>query len=990
MSEDLLAKLNQEQREAVTHVEGPLMIVAGAGTGKTTVVTHRIAWLIDQGHAKPEEILALTFTDKAAGEMEERVDRLLPYGYVDLQISTFHSFAEKLLRQYGAELGLSRDFRLMTELDAWLLSRQHFDRFALDYYRPLGNPTKYIRSLLTHFSRAKDVGIDPDEYLKFVEGTKADLDAAQADDAATSEIARLDELARAYATYQQILLENDALDFGDLMLYTLKLLRTRPTVRDQIRARFKFVLVDEFQDTNDAQYEIVKLIAEPRRNLTVVGDDDQSIYKFRGASLANILRFEADFPDTKRVVLTKNYRSAQEILDRAHAFIQHNNPNRLEAATQRQLSKKLEAAVTLPAQVEHIHALTATEEVARVVERIVGLKAQEGTDWSDFAILVRSNAGGMDFAAALERHKIPYQFLALSGLYTKPAVLDLMAYMRVIDNPFDSPSFYRLLASKIVGVGERSILELNQWAHRKGKSLFEACEQVGSIFQVPVDDQQAIRRLLEQLDTFQKAARTRKVGELFVMVAKDSGYLEHLNRLSEQKKLDSFSYLQQFYQRLKSFERRSDHPVLHNFLAEFAHERDAGEEGSLAIDLEAGPDVVRIMTVHAAKGLEFKHVFVVNLVAQRFPTNQKSDAIPLPEGLGSSPTNDKDAHLEEERRLFYVAMTRAKVGLYFTSAEDYGGARARKLSRFLHELGYESPEAPREIVELFDEEQGQPPASETVTFPIPKQFSFTQLAAFKTCPLQYKFAHVLKVPIMGKWTFSFGKTMHNTLQRFFTLWLEREGLRQASLFGSTTTSEQLPVSLDELVEAYHACWQDDWFMNDRQREEYRQQGLESIKGFYRKLDDRRPPTLRYAEVGAPTAEHVGADPLAVEQGFTMKFGDVVLKGQIDRIDRFEDGVEIIDYKTGSPKTELSKEDKEQLLLYQLAARDVLGLVPKRLTYHYLTDNSQVSFLGTDDQLLDLQESIVARVQAIRSSKFDPTPGFHCQYCDFADICEFRQ
>lgn len=549
MSSELLEKLNEQQREAVTHIDGPLMIVAGAGTGKTTVVTHRIAWLIDQGHAKPEEILALTFTDKAAGEMEERVDRLLPYGYVDLQISTFHSFAEKLLRQYGADLGLSRDFKLVTELDAWLLARQHFERFELNYYRPLGNPTKYIRSLLTHFSRAKDVGIDPDEYGAFVEGKRADLDSAQADDAATSELTRLEELARAYATYQSILLEHDSLDFGDLMLYTLKLLRTRPKVRDEIRARFKFVLVDEFQDTNDAQYEIVKLIAEPRCNLTVVGDDDQSIYKFRGASLANILRFEEDYPSAKRVVLTKNYRSAQEILNRAHAFIQHNNPNRLEAAVERNLSKKLEAGQKLSACVEHIHALTATEEVARVVERIVKLKEEEGTDWSDFAILVRSNAAGMDFAVALERHKIPYQFLALSGLYTKPPVLDLLAYLRIIDHPYDSPSFYRVLTSPLCRVSERSILELNTYANRKGKSLFEACEQVGSIFQVPVEDQEIIQTLLEQRTKFQQSARTRPAGELFVMVAKDSGYLEHLNQLSEQKKLDNFSYLQQFYQR---------------------------------------------------------------------------------------------------------------------------------------------------------------------------------------------------------------------------------------------------------------------------------------------------------------------------------------------------------------------------------------------------------------------------------------------------------
>ncbi|MFA4845682.1 MAG: UvrD-helicase domain-containing protein, partial [Patescibacteria group bacterium] len=282
MLSDLLTKLNPEQKTAVTHVSGPLMIVAGAGTGKTTVVTHRIAWLIQEGHAKPEDILALTFTDKAAGEMEERVDRLLPYGYVDLQISTFHAFAEKLLRDHGVEIGLSRDFRLVNELDAWLLTRKHFDRFELDYYRPLGNPTKYIRSLLTHFSRAKDVGVDPDAYHAAIESRFADLDSAQADEATTIEIKRLRELGNAYRTYQQILLEHDCLDFGDLMLYTLKLLRERPRVREIIRERFTYVLVDEFQDTNDAQYEIVREIAAPRNNLTVVGDDDQSVYKFRG------------------------------------------------------------------------------------------------------------------------------------------------------------------------------------------------------------------------------------------------------------------------------------------------------------------------------------------------------------------------------------------------------------------------------------------------------------------------------------------------------------------------------------------------------------------------------------------------------------------------------------------------------------------------------------------------------------------------------------
>ncbi|PJE76337.1 hypothetical protein COV05_05075, partial [Candidatus Uhrbacteria bacterium CG10_big_fil_rev_8_21_14_0_10_48_16] len=529
MSHDLLAKLNPEQREAVTHTEGPLMIVAGAGTGKTTVVTHRIAWLIMQGHAKPEEILALTFTEKASSEMEERVDALLPYGYIDLQISTFHAFAEKLLRQYGAEIGLSRDVRLMTELDAWLLTRQNFDRFELDHYRPLGNPTKYIKSLLTHFSRAKDLGIDAVDYQAFVEAKRMAPEFDETDEVELSEQRRLEELARAYTTYQEILHENDALDFGDLMLYTLQLLRKRPAIRKKIREQYKFILVDEFQDTNDAQYQIVKEIAEPLRNLTIVGDDDQSIYKFRGASLTNILTFEKDFPESKRVVLTKNYRSAQKILDTAHAFIQHNNPHRLEASEERKLSKKLEGMLEYTAEVEHFHAPTLAEEVTRVVDQIVKLReAETETVWSDFAILVRSNTAGTDFATALDRHGIPYQFLALSGLYTKRPILDLMAYLRVIDTPFDSASMYRLLTSSLSGISDRTIMELNRLALKMGKSLFEACEQVATLQEVSLEEQVLLNNLLTQIKGFQEDARTRPVGELFVIVAKESGYLEKL------------------------------------------------------------------------------------------------------------------------------------------------------------------------------------------------------------------------------------------------------------------------------------------------------------------------------------------------------------------------------------------------------------------------------------------------------------------------------
>ena len=271
---DYLAGLNQAQRQAVEHGTGPLLIVAGAGTGKTTVLVNRLLHLIMSGQAKPDQILLTTFTEKAAGEMEERADRLLPYGYTDLWIQTFHGLGERLLRQHGLDIGLPTDFKLLNETGQWILLRKNLDRLQLDYYRPLGNETKFLRDLVKHFSHLKDENISPQDYLEYVDG----LDLSDAGEPEQLEVARLKELAQAYQTYNQLLLDNSCLDFGDLISYTLRLFQQRPNILQQYRQQFKFILVDEFQDTNWAQYELIKLLAAPDNNLTVVGDDDQSIY----------------------------------------------------------------------------------------------------------------------------------------------------------------------------------------------------------------------------------------------------------------------------------------------------------------------------------------------------------------------------------------------------------------------------------------------------------------------------------------------------------------------------------------------------------------------------------------------------------------------------------------------------------------------------------------------------------------------------------------
>jgi len=446
LASKLLGGLNPEQEKAVTHGDGPLLIVAGAGTGKTTVITKRIAWLIETGRARPDEILALTFTEKAAAEMEERVDQLLPIGYTEMWIQTFHGFCEKVLKERGADIGLPTNFRLLNETGAWLMVREHLDVFGLDYYRPMGNPSRFIHDLLGHFSRAKDELVTPDDYSKYEETIEAGEE---------EEKLRVKEIAKAYATYEKLLIEQSALDFGSLITQTVRLFKERKGVLKTFRERFKYILVDEFQDTNYAQYALVKQLAGHQGNVTVVGDDDQSIYKFRGASVSNILGFKQDFPESSQVFLTTNYRSRQEILDLSYAFIKQNDPNRLEARLAKSdgLSKRMKAALGKGGIVKHILAPDLQDEAKAVTEEIIALQeAEPDTSWSDFAILFRANSYAKPFLDAFDDHGIPHLYVASKGLYAKPVIQDAICYLKLLDRYHESPALYRVLSWEIFNV----------------------------------------------------------------------------------------------------------------------------------------------------------------------------------------------------------------------------------------------------------------------------------------------------------------------------------------------------------------------------------------------------------------------------------------------------------------------------------------------------------------------------------------------------------
>lgn len=1000
---DLLENLNPAQKQAVVHEQGPLLIVAGAGTGKTTVITSKIAWLVMEKGIKLEEILSLTFTEKAAAEMEERVDRLLPLGYADLWISTFHAFAERILKEHALDIGLPQDFKLLNGTGQWLLVRKNLERFNLDYYRPLGNPTKFIHALLKLFSRAKDENVSASEYLEYAEGLKLDIDSAefikdqldekqkkelsksQLKELASEEIKKQLEIADAFHTYQQLLLENNALDFGDLINYTLKLFQARKNILFKYQNQFKYILVDEFQDTNFAQYELVKLLAGDKRNITVVGDDDQAIYKFRGASVSNILQFKDDYPQAQEIYLTDNYRSSQNILDLSYNFIQRNNPDRLEIklAKINKLSKRLIGHRETAGEIRHLHGQTINDEVELVVNTIIEQYNKDNDcKWSDFAILVRANSGAEDFCRALDLAKVPFAFLASRGLYQKPIILDILCWFRVLDDYHESSAFYRVLNFPVWQIAERDIVNLNYWAGRKGWSLYEVARQ-NSLFQ-NISDQarNQLKKILVLLDAQSSLAKAgNKPTQILTEFLNHSGYLKLLTVGDSLIQRDQLNCLNQFYRKIADFEKDNIGSDLASFMALVELELEAGDSGALSANLEdTGPEAVKIMTIHASKGLEFQHVFIANMVDKKFPSISKSDPIELPVALVKETIPEGDIHLAEERRLFYVAMTRAKAGLYFSSAHDYGGARAKKLSRFLTELSEDGfALAENAIIEsqpiaAIDPEAKKIKSKEAIVDlkkkMIPQKFSFTQLKAFEKCPYQYRFAHVLRIPTLGKPVFSFGKTMHSVMQKFFLLARSRSGLGQPDLF--TAQKEAVAITWEEVRQIYIESFIDDWYPNKQTKDDYYDKGLVSLKKFFTAW-----------QAGKPLAEYV-------EYGFTFKLNsEYAIRGQIDRIDLVGDGIRLVDYKTGSPKDKLSAEDKEQLLIYQMAATDILKLPVTELQFYYFDNNSEVSFLGKEAEIEKLKDKMIIMIEQIKLGKFEADPEKEkCRWCDFKSICDF--
>jgi DNA helicase-2/ATP-dependent DNA helicase PcrA len=969
----ILDGLNPAQVEAVTHDQGPLLIVAGAGTGKTTVLTRRIAHLIATGRARPTEILALTFTDKAALEMEERVDVLVPYGYADVRISTFHAFGDRLLREHALELGLTPAFRVLNRAEQVVFLATRLFELPLARFRPLGDPTRHLQALTSLFGRAKDEDVTREAYLAHAAALEAES-AAHPDDAERRDLAaRTMELARTYAAYQDLIAREGFIDFGDQIFLALRLLRERPYVLAHYQRRFRYLLVDEFQDTNHAQFELVKLLAAGHRNVTVVGDDDQAIFRFRGASMSNILGFHAAYPGARQVVLVRNYRSGQRLLDAAHRLIRYNDPERLEFA--RGIDKRLVAAAGPGVAPDHRSYETVTQEadaVARAIEEDVqaGRRA-----YRDFAILVRANADADPFIRSLNMRGIPWTFSGNQGLYGRPEVRLCIAFLRVVARPDDSVSLHHLAESWLFGVPAVDLARCGVHADRRNRWLFDVLRGLDETPELRAslspEGVAVIARLVKELERFMGLAAELGTGELLYRFFDDSGWLGRMYHASTAREEAEVQNVTRFFRRLEDAQRVLPRDHVREFVKHLDALIEAGEDPPVAeADIDA--PAVRVFTVHKAKGLEFPVVFVVGLAQGRFPWPNRSEVLELPDALLRDRPSAADFHVQEERRLFYVAMTRAKESLHLTSARDYGGRSTRKVSQFVLEALDLPRDAARPVkgaaledLRAFAAPAESGPEAEAPLGPgVVLELSHRQVDDYQTCPLKYRYVHVLRVPIRRHHTVVYGETLHRVVEHY----LRR---RAAGLY----------TSLEDLLETYEREWRNEGFLTSAHEAARRDAGRAAIRRFWHE------------------EEASGVRPTHVEREFKVALPDLEgtgptrIRGRWDRVDEADEGAVIVDYKSSDVR-ELERAEERaaeslQLQIYALAWREMLGRLPARVELRFLESGVTGGHTPTAEDAEAALAAVRAAAVGIRARRFAATPSYQaCRYCAYSQICPY--
>ena len=965
-AESILDRLNPEQRSAVTHGEGPMLIVAGAGTGKTQVITRRIAWLIATKKARPEQILALTYTEKAAAEMEARVDTLVPYGFTGTTICTFHAFGDRMLREHAVELGLTTQLRVEGDAEMLVFLREHLFELELKRYLPLGKPDEHLRSLRTLFDRAREEDVSPEQYRAFAER----LAATAATDAEQDRSAMELEKAAAYAAYQKLILKHGRIDFGSQIGLALRILRERAYLRREYADRYRYILVDEFQDTNHVQFELVKLLAGERRNLTVVGDDDQSIYRFRGAKVENLLRFLEEFPGARELLLTQNYRSGQEILDRSHRLIKFNDPERLEAM--RGYDKRLISARGTEGTVEMKSYRSMTDEADGIASEIGAAVERGERRPGDFAILARTHGHLDPFAAALKARGIRFQRSSTRGLYSRPEVQLVLNLLRSITDPDDGGAVYHALGDPMFGVDPVDLGWISARARTRRASLIALAAVIARdpTADIQPASREAILRFVELHRQLTASAVHRATTEIMYEFAEASGLLGRLASDDRPASIEQAQNLNKLFHIAARIGPLLKRDRVDQFIGHLDLLIDAGDDPSAA-EVEIDEDAVHLLTAHNAKGLEFPVVYMVQLVTQRFPLNWRAETLALPPELHRGPVDEKADHDREERRLFYVGMTRAMDRLTFTYALDYGGSgyrpRARKLSPLVTEalaltVVPNHPVSPSGVEGISQFAPGVEPVAVEIA-PIaedaPLRLSKDQIDDFLTCPLKYRYAHVMKIPLQRDPRAMFGSAIHHAIKIYHQH--RRRGL---------------PITVEDVLGAFEGAWSSEGFYT-REHEE-------------RRLEDGRDMVRRFVA----REEKSGIVPLAIETDFAFTQGHDTVTGRFDRIDERDGGIVIVDYKTAEVE-EVEKADQraakslkeDQLGLYALAYLETRGAMPARVELQFV-ESGVVGSARVEPIHIELARERVAQAgRGIRAAQFPAKPERkRCLYCPFSRFC----
>jgi DNA helicase-2/ATP-dependent DNA helicase PcrA len=959
---------DDRQREAIEHVHGPMLVIAGAGTGKTSVLVNRIARLVKEGHAKPEEILALTYTKNSAGELRDRVRSLVGSGNV--HAATFHDYCLDLLKS------AKRDFGVLDEADLWIYLRRRLRDLHLEYFVRAANVGEFLRDLLNFLSRCHDELVTPEKYAEYVSrlesGQVTIPRVAKSSNEITDKevLGRCREIARVFASTERWLQEENLGTFSHMITRALALLEGDASVLAEARSKAKFILVDEFQDVNFAQVKLLSILAGAQGNIFAVGDPDQAIYRFRGASSAAFDLFYRQFPTARRVVLGINRRSRTPILRCAFALIEKNPPafagkHSPAAAYERTplLSARDQAAgvgtLSPAAPVKAISFARRDSEAADVVETIQSLRKRFRCRWSDFGVLYRQHPHRDDLVRELIDARVPFVIENMDVSDT-PEVRDLFACLSVVIAEGDDVSLFRVAALPQFNVDPEKLRATTRALaknSREGKIVPLASSLAN------MDGGPEILSVIAAAR--EEIGRTRAKGRqaLEIIARKfqldmDSPVVGAALKFGEtwqQKKINKTTDLAEFL----------------DYMALF---REAG--GVIPLESNASEDAVRLMTAHLAKGLEFPHVIILRANSNSFPLSYRETLVEFPNDLrdldSAAEGEPKTLHGQDERRLFYVAMTRARDTLHIYGKQGSGKRDPTPAGPIRELLQQESARGAVVLrstmgspVELFAEESlgYAEPSRLTNWLNLPAtqglqlQLSASAVDTYERCPLRFKLERDWRIASKPAAAMQYGASLHRVLRTYY------DALRAGR-----------PRTEQELIDDFRSDLASAGLQDPYQQELYEKQGVAQLKDFFAAAQRSTP-----------------LEVLHTEEWFEIKLGETRLTGRIDRIDRAPDGsVVVVDYKTGKARDQEDADDSLQLSIYAMAAREKWGYDVGSLVFYNLEENVPVATVRSEAELRVARDRVAAAAEKIAAGEFKPNQDFHCSFCSFRTLCPAKE